>query len=35
MSVIRQQQTDRMPIARHYAPGYIHAAMSFGRSNKT
>lgn len=24
-----------MPIARNCAPGYIHAAMSFGRSNKT
>ena len=30
-----KRQTERMPIARHAAPGYIHAAMSFGRSNKT
>jgi hypothetical protein len=35
MGVICQRHTERMPIARHAATGYIHAAMSFGRSNKT
>jgi hypothetical protein len=32
---MRQRQTERTPIARHAATAYIHAAMSFGRSNKT
>jgi hypothetical protein len=35
VGVMRQRQTERMPIARNAATGYIHAEMSFGRSSKT